>query len=99
RILQNVSRCTPTVDANGRVFIGDDRGMLYAINPDGSILWTRYLGAAIRVSPVLVRIETDTGPIDLLYVAASNRMLYAFVESTPIRIPPGGTGTGVGGSW
>jgi len=101
RTLQNVSRCNPTIDRNGRIFIGDDRGILYAINPDGSILWTRYLGAAIRVSPSLVFIPPDLGgPLDILYVAASNRMLYAFVESTPIRIPPGGgVGTGVGGGW
>ncbi|MEN3001690.1 MAG: PQQ-binding-like beta-propeller repeat protein [Armatimonadota bacterium] len=100
RTLQNVSRCNPTIDRNGRIFIGDDRGILYAINPNGSILWTRYLGAAIRVSPVLVSIPPDLGgPLDVLYVAASNRMLYAFVESMPIRIPPGGAGTGVGGGW
>jgi outer membrane protein assembly factor BamB len=91
RTLQNVSRCNPTVDANGRIFIGDDRGYLYAINPDGSILWMRYLSAAIRVSPVLAaQVPTPAGTADVLYVAASNRMLYAFVETTPIRIPPGG---------
>jgi len=100
RTLQNVSRCNPTIDRDGRLFIGDDRGYLYAINPDGSILWARYLGAAIRVSPVLASIPTDAGNLDVLYVAASNRMLYAFVESTPIRIPPGGgIGTGIGGGW
>ncbi|GBC93680.1 Outer membrane protein assembly factor BamB [bacterium HR15] len=101
RTLQNVSRCNPTIDRNGRIFIGDDRGYLYAINPDGSILWARYLGASIRVSPALVFIPPEAGgPLDVLYVAASNRMLYAFVESTPIRIPPGGgLGTGVGGGW
>jgi outer membrane protein assembly factor BamB len=89
RTLQNVSRCNPTVDANGRIFIGDDRGYLYAINPNGSILWTRYLGAAIRVAPVLAALPSPAGTVDVLYVAASNRMLYAFVETTPIRIPPG----------
>lgn len=94
RTLQNVSRCNPTIDANGRIFIGDDRGVLYAINPNGSVLWTRYLGAAIRVSPVLAVVDTPEGPQSMLYVAASNRMLYAFVEAAPIRIPPGGTGTG-----
>ncbi len=98
RVLRNVSRCTPTIDANGRLFIGDDRGYLYALNPDGSILWMRYLGAAIRVSPVLARFG-DMQPIDVLYVSASNRMLYAFVESNPIRVPGGGTGAGTGSSW
>jgi outer membrane protein assembly factor BamB len=91
RALGTVSRCTPTIDGNGRLFIGDDRGTLYAFNPDGTILWRRNLGAPIRVAPVLASVPTDAGAIDVLYVAASNRMLYAFVETTPIRIPPGGT--------
>jgi len=91
RALGTVSRCTPTIDRNGRLFIGDDRGILYAFNPDGTILWRRNLGAPIRVAPVLASIPTPTGNVDVLYVAASNRMLYAFVETTPIRFPPGGT--------
>jgi outer membrane protein assembly factor BamB len=99
RALGTVSRCTPTIDRNGRLFIGDDRGTLYAFNPDGTILWRRNLGAPIRVAPVLALVPTDFGPVPVLYVAASNRMLYAFVETTPVRFPPG-TGTGGGtGSW
>jgi outer membrane protein assembly factor BamB len=98
RALATVSRCTPTIDRNGRLFIGDDRGTLYAFEPNGTILWRRNLGAPIRVAPVLASIPADPQPIDVLYVAASNRMLYAFIETTPVRFPPGtGTGSGIGG--
>jgi hypothetical protein len=98
RALPTVSRCTPTIDRNGRLFLGDDRGILYAFEPNGTILWRRNLGAPIRVAPVLASIPTDTGTVDVLYVSASNRMLYAFIETTPVRFPPGtGTGSGTGG--
>ncbi len=45
---------TAAVDAEGRVFIGDYSGWLYAIDvEDGSLLWERKLGGSIGASPVL----------------------------------------------
>ncbi len=99
RELRSVSRCTPMIDAGGNLFLGDDRGFLYSIRPDGSIAWTLYLGAAIRTSPVLAQLDIngDNIPDPLLFVSASDRYLYAFTN--PLGPVTGGTvGIGTGGS-
>ncbi|MBL8615841.1 MAG: PQQ-binding-like beta-propeller repeat protein [Deltaproteobacteria bacterium] len=45
---------TAAVDEEGRVFIGDYSGWLYAIDAqDGSLLWEEDLGGSIGASPVL----------------------------------------------
>ncbi len=91
--LQNISRCTPTVDSEGRIYVGDDRGILYAINSDGVLLWRLNLGASIRVAPAIV---SDANGTPLLLVAASNRNLFAIEQRTVIDIPLGGIGVGGG---
>lgn len=87
RVLPNISRCTPTIDQNGVLYIGDERGILYAINPDNTPRWQLSLGAPIRVAPVLA----DVGGVATLYVAASNRFLYAIVDQSVLStgITPG----------
>ncbi len=86
-VLPNISRCTPTIDQNGVLYIGDERGILYAINPDNTPRWQLSLGAPIRVAPVLA----DVGGVATLYVAASNRFLYAIVDQSVLStgITPG----------
>lgn len=88
RVLPNVSRCTPTIDRNGVLYIGDERGFFYAINPNNTPKWQMYLGAPIRVAPVLA----DVGGVATLFVAASNRYLYAIVDQSALStgITPGG---------
>lgn len=87
RVLPNISRCTPTIDQNGVLYIGDDRGILYAINPNNTPRWQLSLGAPIRVAPVLA----DVNGVATLYVAASNRFLYAIVDQSALStgIAPG----------
>ncbi|MCX7992912.1 MAG: hypothetical protein N2651_04500 [Fimbriimonadales bacterium] len=87
RVLPNISRCNPTIDQNGVLYLGDDRGFLYAINPNNTVKWQTYLGSPIRVAPVLA----DVNGVATLYVAASNRFLYAIVDqSVLINTPVGG---------
>lgn len=87
RVLPNISRCTPTIDQNGVLYIGDDRGVFYAINPDNTPRWQLNLGAPIRVAPVLA----DVNGVATLFVAASNRFLYAIVDQSALStgIAPG----------
>ncbi len=92
--LQNISRCNPTVDRNGRVYVGDDRGILYSINYDGTLLWRLNLGASITVAPSIV---LDANGTPIMLVAASNRTLFAIEERTIIDIPGGIGGVGIGG--
>lgn len=95
RLLPNVSRCTPTIDQNGVLYIGDDRGFLYAINPDNTVKWQLYLGAPIRVAPVLA----DVRGVATLFVAASNRFVYAVVDQSALStgITPGSVSRTPGG--
>ncbi|MCX7925527.1 MAG: hypothetical protein N2554_06935 [Fimbriimonadales bacterium] len=88
RLLPNVSRCNPTIDQNGVLYLGDERGFFYAINPNNTVKWQTYLGAPIRTAPVLANV----GGTATLYVAASNRFLYAIVDQSalPVGISPGG---------
>ncbi|GIV11161.1 MAG: hypothetical protein KatS3mg020_0652 [Fimbriimonadales bacterium] len=87
RLLPNISRCTPTIDQNGVLYIGDDRGIFYAINPNNTPRWQLSLGAPIRVAPVLA----DVDGVATLFVAASNRFLYAIVDQSALStgITPG----------
>lgn len=88
RVLPNVSRCTPTIDENGVLYLGDERGFFYAINPNNTVKWQMYLGASIRIAPVLAEVDGDA----TLFVAASNRFLYAIVDQSALStgITPGG---------
>lgn len=88
RLLPNVSRCTPTIDENGVLYLGDERGFFYAINPNNTPKWQMSLGSPIRVSPVLA----DVNGAATLFVAASNRFLYAIVDQSVLStgVTPGG---------
>ena len=91
--LPNVSRCTPTIDQSGVLYVGDDRGFLYAINPNGTLKWQLYLGAPIRVAPVLGRFSFGGPPIPVMFVAAANRFLYAIVDQSVLSSGIGGSAT------
>lgn len=100
--LPNVSRCTPTVDASGRLYFGDERGFLYCYNPNGTLLWRLYFGAAINVSPSLMLSPDgpDPGgaPDEILVVAVSNRYLIALQQFVPPSPVGGAIGAGtIGG--
>jgi len=99
-VLPNVSRCTPTIDQNGVLYIGDERGFLYAITLDNdgqpTVKWQTYLSAPIRIAPVMGEFSYRGNPTTIMFVAASNRFLYAIVDQSVLStgISPG---TGVGG--
>jgi len=91
RVLPNVSRCTPTIDQNGVLYLGDERGFLYAINPNNTVKWQTYLSAPIRVAPVIGEFDFRGTPTTFMFVAASNRFLYAIVDRSVLstRSTPG----------
>lgn len=97
RVLPNVSRCTPTIDQNGVLHIGDDRGFLYAINPNNTLRWQTYLGAPIRIAPVMGEYIYNGNPTTIMFVSASNRFLYAIVDQSVLSTnisPVGGASPG-----
>jgi len=102
RVLPTISRCTPTIDADGVVYLGDDRGTLYALNPDNTLRWQLSLAGPIRVAPVLANVfNPQNNQIEpTLIVAASNRFLYGIVDSLLLstRVGTPETPDGRGGS-
>ncbi len=47
----------PVLDAEGRVFIGDGSGSIYAVNPDGTLLWQHDAGYGYQIG----HLALDTG--------------------------------------
>lgn len=44
---------SPTIGADGTIYIGKDTGVLYAINPDGTLKWNYTAGGLLRSSPTI----------------------------------------------
>lgn len=86
RVLPNVSRCNPSIDANGVLYLGDERGFFYSLAPGtGAIRWTTFLSAPIRVAPVIINLDDVTH----IYVAAGNRYMFALVDQSTLIATPG----------
>jgi outer membrane protein assembly factor BamB len=61
---------TPTIGADGTIYIGSDDNKLYAINPDGSLKWEYETGGYIRSSAAI-------GTDGTIYVGSNDGLLYA----------------------
>jgi len=61
---------SPTIGADGTIYIGSTDKNLYAINPDGTKKWTFTTGGAIRSSPM-------TGADGTIYTGSEDGCLYA----------------------
>ena len=44
---------SPTIGADGTIYIGNNAGVLYALNPDGTQKWNYTTGSSIRSSPAI----------------------------------------------
>ena len=44
---------SPCVTSNGMVIVGDDNGIVWAMNPLGMVAWSIYVGNVILSSPIL----------------------------------------------
>ncbi|MBN2288631.1 MAG: PQQ-like beta-propeller repeat protein, partial [Candidatus Glassbacteria bacterium] len=60
----------PAIAADGTVYFGSHNGCLYAINPDGTLVWQFWTGGKIMKSPV---IDTD----GTVYIGSDDNYLYA----------------------
>jgi outer membrane protein assembly factor BamB len=73
-------------DAQGNtsaIYVGSADGSVYAVRPDGSLIWRYDTGEPVRSSPVLGR--TPNGDGEIVYVGSSNGMLYALDATTGAR--------------
>jgi outer membrane protein assembly factor BamB len=61
---------SPTIDANGIIYIGSWDGNLYAINADGTLKWSATMGSPLISSPA---IDSKS----MLYVGCVDWKLYA----------------------
>jgi len=67
---QEVRASSPAVDANGVVYIGCYDGLIYAVNPDGTLRRTWATGGIVRSSPAIAGTT--------LVVGSNDRRVYAF---------------------
>jgi outer membrane protein assembly factor BamB len=58
---------SPAIDANGRVYFGNELGLFYAMNPDGKVAWIEDISSLHYGSPALV----DDGT---MYVATHEKI-------------------------
>lgn len=68
RQLSGPSRCTPLIDRDGNVYVGDDRGNLFSFDPNGTQRWVLAFRYPISVTPIL---DAD----GVLHVSVSNRYI------------------------
>ena len=66
-------RSTPTVAADGTIYVGSDDGHLYAINPDGSLKWKSVNIGQVKSSPAI-------GLNGVVYVGTNNDWVYGFAK-------------------
>jgi outer membrane protein assembly factor BamB len=62
---------TPGIATNGTILVGAEDEHLYAIAPDGTLLWLLPLGGDIDTTPAIARDGT-------IYVAGDAGLLHAF---------------------
>jgi outer membrane protein assembly factor BamB len=67
---REVRASSPAIDANGVVYLGCYDGLVYAVNPDGTLRRTWSTGDIIRSSPAIAGTK--------LYIGSNDRRLYAF---------------------
>ena len=67
---QEVRASSPAVDANGIVYLGCYDGLIYAVNPDGTLRRTWATGGIVRSSPAIAGTK--------LVVGSNDRRVYAF---------------------
>jgi large repetitive protein len=61
---------SPTVGPDGTVYVANSTGVLFAINPDGSVKWTAQTGPTIKSAPAV-------GSDGTIYHATSDDNMYA----------------------
>ncbi|MCL6591485.1 MAG: PQQ-binding-like beta-propeller repeat protein, partial [Firmicutes bacterium] len=52
-LLASYTASSPSIAADGTIYIGTSNHILYALNPDGTLKWEKYLGAKIESTPTI----------------------------------------------
>ncbi len=65
------SSATPGIAANGTILVGAEDEHLYAVAPDGALLWLLELGGDLDTAPAIARDGT-------IYIAGDAGQLHAF---------------------
>ncbi len=85
---------SPTLDHDGNIYVGDEEGWFYSIDPQGQLRWSFETGGSIVASAAIARnpalsarkgcnplswfAPRPTGTSDLVYVPALDSHLYCF---------------------
>ncbi|MFQ6075535.1 MAG: PQQ-binding-like beta-propeller repeat protein [Candidatus Bathyarchaeia archaeon] len=69
---------TPVIEANGIVYVGAMDGVMHALKPDGSVLWTYQTGDNINENC------PATGPDGTLYFSSADKYIYAIKDTVSV---------------
>jgi len=69
-LFEKGSKSSPTIGADGSVYVGSEDGKLYAYQPSGSLKWQFETSGPISTAPVV-------GVNNIIYITSSDKTLYA----------------------
>ena len=69
---------SPALASDGTIYVGSADKNLYAVNPNGTVKWTRSLGGNVQSSPAV-------GPDGAIYVGSGDKNLYAVNPDGSVR--------------
>jgi len=72
--LGNINHATPVIGADGTVYIGNNNGRFWAVNPDGTEKWNFVMGGGFTPSPSL-------GSDGSIYVTSVNSHAYGLTDN------------------
>ncbi len=77
-LTSSLIQSSPAIGLDGTIYVGNNGGYLYAINPDGTLRWNYLTGSDILSSPAV-------GSDGTVYVGSDDHNLYAFnpLDGTP----------------
>ena len=73
----NMVRSSPSLDANGTIYVGSDDGYLYAINRNGTLRWKFRTGGAVHSSPAITS--------DMVVFGSDDGYLYALSKNGNLK--------------
>ena len=69
---------SPVIAPDGTIYMCGGSGYLYALNPNGSVKWTRYIGGTTRSTPAIA----DDGTV---YIGGADKKVYAVNPNNSIK--------------
>jgi outer membrane protein assembly factor BamB len=76
-----IDTCSPAIAEDGTVYIGSNDGILYALNPDGTMKWTHSFNTTSPAATYPVSNSPAIAADGTIYVKANDGFLYALAPT------------------